>query len=83
MIPVKTAPSVGLNCPVCNASFRNAEICPRCGTSLLPLMRLAARAWALRELSRKQLEQGNLVEALQHADAASRIQQLNLFRPRR
>jgi predicted amidophosphoribosyltransferase len=75
MTPAITTRSVKLNCPVCGAGFRNAETCPRCGTNLLPLMRIAARAWALRERSRKLLEQGNLLEALKHADAASKLEQ--------
>ncbi len=63
-----------LKCPVCSAGFRGDETCPRCGSSLHQLMRLAARAWSLREKSRAQLCAGDLAKALQYAERASQIQ---------
>jgi hypothetical protein len=69
-----TAAQPALKCPVCAAAFRGVEICPRCSVNLEPLMQLAARAWALRELSRKKLREGNLPEAMRFAAAAWQIQ---------
>lgn len=71
-----TSPSapLALKCPVCAAAFRGSEICPRCGTQLQPLMRIAARAWALRQISRAKLLEGDLHGALRHAAAAWRFQ---------
>ncbi len=67
---------ISLKCPVCNAGFRENETCPRCGSSLRQIMLLAARAWALREMSRSDLRAGNLASALQHTEMAARIQRL-------
>jgi predicted amidophosphoribosyltransferase len=63
-----------LKCPVCAAAFRGVEICPRCGTDLQPLMRIAARAWALRQKSRTQLQTGDLAGALKCAALAWQLQ---------
>lgn len=57
-------------CPACRAPWRAAVICPRCGADLGPLMRLAARAWALREAARVALLAGHGAEALDLARAA-------------
>jgi len=65
---------LSLKCPVCNAGFRENETCPRCGGSLRQIMLLAARVWALREMSRCKLRTGDLVAALQHTELAARIQ---------
>jgi hypothetical protein len=76
-----TAPSfdpLGLKCPTCNVAFRGNETCPRCGSSLRQIMLLAARAWALREISRSQLRAGDLAMALKYAKKASQIQQPKL-----
>jgi predicted amidophosphoribosyltransferase len=62
-----------LKCPVCSAGFRNVGTCPRCGTDLTMLMQLAARAWALRQLSRASLMDGDLPAALRYSAAAARI----------
>ena len=37
--------SAPLRCPTCRATWRGVSVCPRCGTDLGPLMRVAARAW--------------------------------------
>jgi predicted amidophosphoribosyltransferase len=74
-----TAPNAGpagLKCPVCGANFRSAETCPRCGTDLHQLMRLAARAWALRETARARLRAGDLAGALRHAQSAAEVHRL-------
>ena len=57
-------------CPACRAPWRAAVICPRCGADLGPLMRLAARAWALREAARVALLAGDAAAALALARAA-------------
>ncbi len=51
------ARKIRLKCPVCAAGFRGVEICPRCGTDLGHVMRIAARAWALRQKSRANFAQ--------------------------
>ncbi len=57
-------------CPACRAAWRAVAICPRCGADLTPLMRLAARAWALREAARTALLSGEGATALAAARAA-------------
>ena len=63
-----------LKCPVCSAGFRGATHCSRCGTDLSVLMRIAARAWQLRQRSRQALLAGNLEQALRCLWAAQRLQ---------
>jgi predicted amidophosphoribosyltransferase len=67
-----------LKCPVCNAGFRGNETCPRCGSNLRHIMLLAARAWALRELSRSMLRAGDLTSALEKTAIAAQIHQPQL-----
>ena len=57
-------------CPACRAPWRAVATCPRCGADLAPLMRLAARAWALREAARAVLLAGDDAAALAAARAA-------------
>ena len=57
-------------CPACRAAWRAVATCPRCGADLTPLMRLAARAWALREAARAALRAGDDAAALAAARAA-------------
>jgi predicted amidophosphoribosyltransferase len=45
-------------CPVCQARFRATRECSRCGADLTPLMRLAVRAWKLREEARAHITVG-------------------------
>jgi len=61
-------------CPVCQASFRGARICLRCGTDLEPLMLLAVKAWQLRQAARQALNAGDLERALGFALEAQGIQ---------
>ncbi len=61
-------------CPVCQARFRSARICSRCGADLEPLMRLAVRAWQLREAARQALDAGDVERALGLAVEAQGIQ---------
>lgn len=64
-----------LRCPTCRAPWRGVATCARCGTDLLPLMRLAARAHALRESARQALlDPARAAEALALARAAHRLQ---------
>jgi predicted amidophosphoribosyltransferase len=63
-------PSLALKCPVCGAGFRGTESCSRCGTDLVPLMKVAARAWALRQKSRQLLRSGDLDQAVRTAATA-------------
>ena len=58
------------SCPACRAAWRAVATCPRCGADLAPLMRLAVRAWTLRETARTALRAGDGVEALAAARAA-------------
>jgi predicted amidophosphoribosyltransferase len=57
-------------CPACRTPWRAAVLCPRCGADLGPLMRLAARAWTLRETARAALLAGDNATALAQARAA-------------
>jgi hypothetical protein len=67
----RTALSSGLRstgvenrCPVCQARFRGARICSRCGANLEPLMLLAVKAWQLRQAARQALDAGDVERAL-------------------
>ena len=51
-----------LCCPVCQARFREAQECPRCGADLSPLMHLAAKAYLSRQVSRRALRDGDVVK---------------------
>ncbi|HQN01558.1 MAG TPA: hypothetical protein PLL36_10800 [Candidatus Hydrogenedentes bacterium] len=59
-------------CPVCKASFRGANLCPRCGASLDPILRIAAEASALRAKAATLLQCGHFEEARQTAARAQR-----------
>ncbi len=50
-------------CPVCQARFRGARFCSRCGVDLGPLMTLVARAWKSREAARHALGAGDFRQA--------------------
>jgi predicted amidophosphoribosyltransferase len=60
-------------CPTCRAPWRGATACPRCGTDLGPLMRVAARAWELRAAARAALAARRDQEACELAIAAVRL----------
>jgi len=57
-------PGIENRCPVCQARFRGARICSRCGADLEPLMRLAVHAWQLRQSAREALGAGDVQRAL-------------------
>ena len=46
------------HCPVCDARFRGAINCSRCGADLSRLMLLSAEAWRKREAARNALAAG-------------------------
>src|SRR5215831_17667765 len=47
--------SAAMACPTCRAAWRGAVTCPRCSTDLTALMRVAVRAWELRQATRAAL----------------------------
>jgi hypothetical protein len=61
-------------CPVCQARFRGARICSRCGADLEPLMLLSVKAWQLRQAARQALDEGDVERALRLAVEAQDIQ---------
>ena len=63
-----------MGCPVCRAAFRGVAVCPRCGADLAPLMRVAARAWRLRQAAREALAAGDFASARRMAEAAQGLQ---------
>ena len=73
--PVAIHPaSAAMACPTCRAAWRGVATCPRCGTDLTALMRVAVRAWELRQAARAALCAGNrTAEALALARAACQL----------
>jgi len=61
-------------CPVCQARFRGARLCSRCGADLEPLMRLSGNAWQLRQAARQALDAGDMERALALAIDAQGLQ---------
>ncbi len=57
-------------CPVCQARFRGARRCSRCGAGLEPLMRLAIQSWELRQAARQALDEDDFARALELASEA-------------
>jgi predicted amidophosphoribosyltransferase len=68
------SPGVENRCPVCQARFRGARVCSRCGAGLEPLMLLSVEAWQLRQAARQALHAGDLERALGLAIQAQGIQ---------
>ena len=63
-----------LRCPTCRTPWRGVTLCPRCGSDLTAIMRVAAKAWELREAVRAALCAGDRpAEALGLARAACRL----------
>lgn len=63
-----------LSCPTCGAAWRGAATCPRCSTDLADLMRVAVKAWQLRDVARRALWTGDRPQdALTAARAACRL----------
>ncbi len=66
--------SAAMACPTCRAAWRDVATCPRCGTDLTALMRVAVRAWELRQATRAALGAGGrTAEALALARAACQL----------
>ena len=66
--------SAAMACPTCRAAWRGVTTCPRCGTDLTALMRVAVRAWELRQATRAALCAGDrAAEALALARAACQL----------
>jgi hypothetical protein len=65
--------SEALRCPTCRVPWRGVSVCPRCGTDLAALMRVAVRAWQSREAARAALHTGSAPEACDLAGAALRL----------
>ncbi len=66
--------SAAIACPTCRAAWRGVATCPRCGTDLTALMRVAVRAWGLRQAARAALCAGDrTAEALALARAACQL----------
>jgi len=61
-------------CPVCQARFRGAAVCSRCGADLTRPMRIAAEAWRLREAARGAIKAGEFGRALELAGTAQEAQ---------
>jgi hypothetical protein len=61
-------------CPVCRASFRGTENCPRCGAHLGVLMQIAAHAYALRRTAVERVLAGDAQAALAAVEAAQGLQ---------
>jgi hypothetical protein len=72
--PAAPRPGVENRCPVCQARFRGARFCPRCGADLEPLMLLAVRAWQLRQAARRALDAGDVDRGLGLAAEAQGLQ---------
>jgi predicted amidophosphoribosyltransferase len=63
-----------LRCPTCRTPWRSVTTCPRCGSDLSAIMRVAVKAWELREAARAALCAGDRpAEALALARAACRL----------
>jgi hypothetical protein len=63
-----------VRCPVCQAAFRGAAQCSRCGADLQALMEVAARAWRLRQSAREALLAGDFHAAERLAGWAQELQ---------
>jgi predicted amidophosphoribosyltransferase len=61
------------HCPTCRAPWRGVTRCPRCGSDLATLMRVAAKAWELREAARAALCADRPAYALDLARAACQL----------
>jgi hypothetical protein len=66
--------SAAMACPTCRAAWRGVATCPRCGTDLTALMRVAVSAWELRQATHAALCAGDrTAEALALARAACQL----------
>ena len=65
-------------CPVCQARFRGARICSRCGADLSRLMVLAVEAWRARDNARTAIAAGEFRSGW---EAAVQAQEMQSTRP--
>jgi hypothetical protein len=66
--------SAAMACPTCRTPWRAVATCQRCGTDLTALMRVAVRAWELRQATRAALcAGGRATEALTLARTACQL----------
>jgi hypothetical protein len=72
--PASPTGGVENRCPVCQARFRGARFCSRCGADLEPLMRLTVKAWQLRQAARQALDAGDAERARGLAMEAQGVQ---------
>ena len=61
------------NCPVCQARFRGAAICSRCGADLAPLLLLIHHAYQLPQEARKAIETGDVERARELVEEAEAV----------
>lgn len=59
-----------MKCPVCQARFRGASVCSRCGADLERLMRLSIESWRLRQEARRAVAAGEFSEGFELAGKA-------------
>lgn len=62
------------SCPACQARFRGAANCSRCGADLARLMHLSAEAWRLREAARASIGTGDFARGFELAAQANGTQ---------
>ena len=67
---ILTAPN---QCPVCQARFRGARLCSRCGADLEPLMSLAVLAWQRRQAACQAFQASDFRRATGLADEAQQL----------
>jgi hypothetical protein len=60
-------------CPVCQARFRGASKCGRCGADLTAVMTLVASAWRMRQAARLAIAAGDPARARTLASRAEHI----------
>ena len=60
-------------CPVCQARFRGAAECSRCGADLAPLMKLAVDAWRARNAAQQAIAERDFERALRLAASAQQV----------
>ncbi len=65
--------SEAFHCPTCRTTWRGVTSCPRCGSDVAALMRVAVKAWELREAARAALCADRPAYALDLARAACRL----------
>jgi hypothetical protein len=65
-----------MTCPTCRSPWREQTECPRCGSDLAPLMRVAAAAWRHRVAAVEALREGRVEEGMLHVREADRLHRI-------